>query len=668
MTNRIFSITGLFLFASLSLSLAQENKGELRVGEKVSFELAKEESHQFSIDLEKDQFALLKLSQRGIDVLITTFKPKGEEIETFDTPNGSNGPEYITIVSNTAGIYRLEVKPFDESQDPGLYDLEILKIEDKPVSEEGKVDQLFAIWDNDNTPGAAISIVKDGEILYKKGYGVSNLEYDIPVTPATIFHIASVSKQFTAFSILLLEQEGQLSLDDDIRLYIPEVPDFGKTITLRHLAHHTSGMRDQWNLLALAGWRLDDVITREQIFKLISNQQELNFSPGDEFLYCNTGFTLLAEVVARVSGKSFARFTKERIFEPLHMSSTLFYDDHEKIVPNRAYSYYQAGSEFKKSVLSYANVGATSLFTTVEDLSLWTSNFEDPVVGDETLIAKMNQRGVLNSGDTIGYALGQSVYKYRGADVIGHGGADAGYRTNIARFPAHGFSVIVFSNNGTFNPASMCLKVADIYLENELDPEEIVASESKEVVQDEISMDEDTLRSYQGDFELQPGFIIKITLQDGGLIAQATGQQNVKLEPVSNTEFKVVGVDATVSFHRDSTNQVSMLKLYQGGQILNAPRAEPFDTDSVDLSEFVGPYYSDELSTSYEFVIENGTLLAKHQRHSDIKLSPVKRDAFSGDTWFFGQADFVRNEDGSITECLISSGRVRNIKFRRQAE
>jgi CubicO group peptidase (beta-lactamase class C family) len=176
-----------------------------------------------------------------------------------------------------------------------------------------KVDELFDKWDSSKTPGAAVAIVKDGSIIYKKGYGSANLEYDIPITTSTIFHIASVSKQFTVFSILLLEKEAKLSLEDDIRKYIPEVPDFGKTITLRHLASHTSGLRDQWNLLAMAGWRLDDVITKEHVLKLISNQKELNFNPGEEFLYCNTGFTLLAEVVSRVSGQTFSEFTAQNI-------------------------------------------------------------------------------------------------------------------------------------------------------------------------------------------------------------------------------------------------------------------------------------------------------------------------------------------------------------------
>ena len=330
-----------------------------------------------------------------------------------------------------------------------------------------QVDALFAPWANEDSPGAAVAVVKDGKIIYKNGYGMANLEYGIPNTPSTVFHIASVSKQFTVFSVLLLEKDGKLSLEDDVRKYIPEVPDFGKTITLRHLASHTSGMRDQWNLLVMAGWRFDDVITREHIMKMVTHQKELNAVPGQEFNYCNTGFTLLAEVVARASGKSFAEFTEERIFKPLGMNSTLFYDDHERIVKNRAYSYYQDDGTYKKSVLSYANVGATSLFTTVEDLSLWAMNFETPKVGDKAIFDKMNEQAVLNNGERIDGALGQFVTPYKGLNQIQHGGADAGYRTYLGRFPDQRFAVIVFSNEASFSSGQMALKVVDIYLKDE---------------------------------------------------------------------------------------------------------------------------------------------------------------------------------------------------------
>jgi CubicO group peptidase (beta-lactamase class C family) len=646
---------------------AQVEKGELKGNESLSAQLEKDESHKYTLDLDENQFALLMLYQRGIDVIITTTDPEGGELEIFDSPNGRYGPEYFTIVSAEAGEYGIEVKPFDEFQVKGVYELEILRIEPKAETKGEQVDQLLSRWDNRNTPGAAISVIMNGEIAFKNGYGMANLEYDIPISSTTIFHIASVSKQFTAFAIVLLEEEGKLSLDDDVRKYIREVPDFGDTITLRHLVHHTSGLRDQWNLLALAGWRLDDVITKEQILKLVANQKELNFRPGEEFLYCNTGFTLLAEVAERVSGQSFTDFTRERIFEPLNMRNTFFYDDHQRIVKNRAYSYFIDSTGFKKSVLSYSNVGATSLFTTVEDLSKWALNFEDPVVGNEGMIEKMNRKGSLNNGDNINYALGQSVNIYKGLNRIGHGGADAGYRTYIGRFPEQDFSVVVLSNDANFNSQLMAMKVTDIYLADfiiEAEPEE----KPEERIVGDIEIDPDILSAYVGDYEMQPGFVISINIEEESLVGQATGQQQVSLKPLSSYEFEIEGVNARISFHRDEYNQVTHMILYQGGQTREARKLSPFDPESFDLSEYEGKYYSDELMTAYEFVIEDGSLIAKHQRVSDIKLTLIKPDMLAGDVWFMGQIEIVRNDNGSVEGCMVSSGRVRNLRFDKTAE
>ena len=531
------------------------------------------------------------------------------------------------------------------------------------IEKQKQVDELFTEWDTNNTPGAAVAIVKDGAIIYKKGYGIANLEYDIPITPSSIFHIASVSKQFTVFSILLLEKQGKLSLDDDIRKYIPEVPDFGKTITLRHLASHTSGLRDQWNLLSMAGWRMDDVITKAHVLKLVSMQKELNFTPGDEYAYCNTGFTLLAEVVARVSDMSFAEFTEKNIFEPLKMNNTLFYDDHEKIVKNRAYSYQQDSSGFKKSVLNYANVGATSLFTTVEDLSLWAMNFKDIKVGDSTIINKMNTPAVLNNGETFGGALGQFVGDYRGLNEIQHGGADAGYRSYLTRFPTENFVVIVFSNSAEFNPDGIAHKIVDIYLEDKLKPEDR-PEEIKEASNFEaITVDEKILNTYVGDFELQPGFVISINLNEGKLTGQATGQAAFPLTPKSTTEFKVEGVDAKIEFIPNEGENIKLIKLHQGGQIMDAPRVDKLKKSSVILTDYSGDYYSEELATTYTFTVVGDSLVAKHSRLNDFKLNHIKEDMFFGEAWFFGQVEFIRDENNIVTGCKVSNGRVRNLFF-----
>ncbi len=531
-----------------------------------------------------------------------------------------------------------------------------------------QVDSLLAEWDSPEKPGASVAVVHDGAIVYKKGYGSANLEYGIPNTPSTIFHIASVSKQFTAFSVLLLQASGQLSLDDDIRKYIPEVPDFGKTITLRHLANHTSGLRDQWNLLAMAGWRLDDVITKEHVLQLVSKQRELNFDPGEEFVYCNTGFTLLAEVVSRVSGKTFAEFTRENIFEPLKMSNTVFYDDHQKIVKNRAYSYYMDGDEYKKSVLSYANVGATSLFTTVEDLSRWTMNFKSTKVGNAEIIQQLNTKATLNNGKNFGGALGQFVNQYKGLNQIQHGGADAGYRTYLGRFPDQDFAVIVFSNYARFNPRGIALKIADLYLadyyvKQEAKPDKPV----KKVKYKKLKPKQ--LERFTGFYwNEKDRYSRKIYVKDDTLRYFRNEYSESPLMPIDNNEFQMlgVGVDLKIKFEVKDNGQIMAVTIGNGTPA-TLESYEPKPPSKDDWAAFTGTYYSPELETSYTIKIEDDKLLAKHFRTGDIEIKRAKDDFFSSNRWYFGNVEFVRNSNGMVQGMKVSSGRVRNLWFEKRS-
>ena len=266
--------------------------------------------------------------------------------------------------------------------------------------------------------------MKDGRIIYKHGYGMADLDHNVTITPSTVFHVASMSKQFTAASIVLLAQEGKLSLDDDVRKYIPELPDFGSLITIGNLIHHTSGLRDQWDLLELAGWRYSlDLITDEDVMSVVARQKELNFKPGEKYVYCNTGYTLLATIVKRVSGMSFREFTTQNIFEPLGMMNTHFRDDHAEIVKNNAYGYEpEKTGTFRLSNTNFDTVGATSLHTTVEDLALWDENFYHPRVGGASFLEQMLQRGKLNNGENQDYAFGLVVGKYKGLATVDHAG------------------------------------------------------------------------------------------------------------------------------------------------------------------------------------------------------------------------------------------------------
>lgn len=334
-----------------------------------------------------------------------------------------------------------------------------------------KADSLFTEWNKPGMPGAAVGVVHRGKLIYAKGFGEADLETGARIGPETIFHVASVSKQFTAFAIVLLAGEGKLSLDDDIHKYIPEVPDFGKTITIRHLLNHTSGLRDQWNLLAMAGWQLDDVITNQHVQNLVTRQKELNFEPGSAFAYCNTGYTLLAEIVSRVTKQPFTSWMERTVFKPLGMKNTQFFDNQEGIVKGRAYSFHRTHGTpgptmFSKSILSYGNVGATSLFTTINDLALWINNFRSPKVGTAATMKQMLEQGRLTKGDTLSYASGLIHGKHKGLAFYGHDGADAGFRSSLMYFPKEDYGFIVLSNQAEFFAGMKNAEVADIYLKS----------------------------------------------------------------------------------------------------------------------------------------------------------------------------------------------------------
>lgn len=339
------------------------------------------------------------------------------------------------------------------------------------------VDGLFSKYDS-STAGVALAVVQDGKIILKKGYGMANLEHGVPITPKTVFNAGSVSKQFTAFAIYLLERQGKLSLEDDVRKYVPEIPQTDKAVRIKHLLAHTSGIRDQLSLLTLAGGRMDDVITTPRILRLLSRQKHLNFEPGSRYLYGNSGYTLLAEIVQRVSGQSFAEFTRATIFEPLGMRDTRFCDDYGTIVKGRADSYAVENGVSRKVSLTDSAVGASNLHTTVEDMARWSVNFEKPLVGDADLIRRFNEPSLLDNGeravyyadgDDIGYhAKGQVVRVYRGLKVLSHGGHTAGYRSTFWRFPDQRFALVLLSNDEHFAQLGNAEAVADHCLKDAL--------------------------------------------------------------------------------------------------------------------------------------------------------------------------------------------------------
>ena len=530
------------------------------------------------------------------------------------------------------------------------------------TSLEGQVDEIFAAWDSPDSAGCAVSIMRNGSIVYKQGYGMANLEYGVPITPSSIFHVASVSKQFTAFAVMLLATQGKISLDDDVRKHVPEVPDFGPTITIRHLIHHASGLRDQWSLLGMAGWRFEgDVITQKDVLDITSRQTALNFEPGAEYLYSNTGYTLLGVIVERISGVSLREFARENIFEPLGMRDTHFHDDHRMIVKNRAYAYGRTGEDdaLKTRIPDFDVVGATSLFTTVEDLAKWDRNFYDARVGGSDLIEQMHVRGVLQNGNEIPYAFALVHGEHRGLRTVGHGGADAGYRANFVRYPDQGVTIAVLCNFPSSDPGGKARQVAGVYLADEFTEPADGDGGAEEPV--EIS---DAERTRVAGVYSDPAtdLVVVVNNRDGSLTAGSGGDGGRPLVHLGSHRFRVANSSQILALEFSSPNGEPRLRLPSdaGDRVLQwAPFANP---TSEQLAEYTGTYHSDELGIAYEFFVRDGKLLLRHRKRDGVTLAPTMADRFG----YGGQGiTFTRDRGAKIDGFTMSSGRVRRVRFER---
>jgi CubicO group peptidase (beta-lactamase class C family) len=325
-----------------------------------------------------------------------------------------------------------------------------------------QIDGVFKPWRGNSSPGCAVGVYKDGRIIFERGYGRADLEHDVPIDADSVFYVGSVSKQFTAFAAALAIQQGRMSPDDSIRKFLPELPPYADAITVRHLIHHTSGLRDYNTLLAIAGRRGDEAYDNLTVLRITARQNKLNFSPGDEYLYSNTGYTLLATIVERATGTPFAAFAAARIFEPLGMKATHYHVDAGRLVKRRALAYAE-GSDggWRLDTPSNERAGAGGLYTSVRDLVRWDENFYHPTVGNEALIRQVQTPGRLNDGAALTYAWGLQIGSYHGKPVVEHGGALGGYRAHLMRFPEEHLSVTALCNLGSIIPSRLVRQVAD---------------------------------------------------------------------------------------------------------------------------------------------------------------------------------------------------------------
>lgn len=560
----------------------------------------------------------------------------------------STRPLSIQCVLATAALTIALAAPAAAQVDPGI-----------DSADAARIDSIFSEWDRPGSPGAALGIVRSGRLVFAKGYGMADLEHGVPIGPSTPFHVASESKQFTALMVLVLAERGTLSLDDDVRRWIPEVPDFGPTITIRHLLNHTSGLRDQWQALALAGRYGADAITTGDVLRMVVRQRALNFEPGSMELYCNTGYTLLAEVVARARGTSFRELLRETIFEPLGMRETHVHDDLRELVPRRAESYRTtATGAFERRILNYAAPGATSLWTTVEDMAAWLAELQRPTLASPSTYAPLYARDTLNDGTEVFWGYGMNVGEHRGRIRYGHGGGDAGFRAWSVRFPDDDLGVVVFANLASMNPGpfgdALALAVADLFLP--------VDGAGPSVPEPDVPGPD--LDALVGSYGSPDGRIVNVTNHFGELLVRdLDGKSEARLEPVGPVAF-VLDDDPTgrAEFVMEA-DRASTIEIERDGGVWRGTRVDAVPPGGLGV--YAGPYLSRELGTTWTIAASEEGLVARHLMHEDVPLTPVVRDLFEADAWFLREVRFTRDAAGVVDGLLVSAGRIKEVRFER---
>jgi len=524
-----------------------------------------------------------------------------------------------------------------------------------------KVDKVFTAWDSTTSPGAALAVVQDGAIIYERGYGMAKLEDGLVMTPDKVFDIGSVSKQFTAACLAFLVRDGKVAPGDDIRKYIPEFPQYEKVVTVEHLLHHTSGIRDYNALLELSGFRDDsDCPTNDEALDVICRQKKLNYLPGEEYSYTNSGYFLIGLIVERVSGQSLNQFAQERIFKPLGMSHTLFQQDHTQIIKDRASGYSPEGKSFRLNMSNWDEVGDGNVYTTVEDLSFWDQAFTNGKLGPG--ITDMLQTvGTLNNGTKQDYAWGLVIGEYKGLKTVSHSGAWAGFRAAILRFPEQKFSVICLANLASMNPTGLCRRVADIYLAPLLKdtPKETT------VLPNPVTLTPQELAALAGNYQDSKfGLWMSLSVKDNGLRLGEVAN-DLPAVPVSATRFQatVAGTPLVLEFAPVEKGQPRRAKLTYGTEeayeFTQATSLKPLTPAQLD--EFAGDYNSPELlGATYQLVVDKGSLIVKFRSASQSPMKAMAPDKF---TLEGVNLDFVRNRGGKITGATLSTGRAAGIVF-----
>lgn len=531
-------------------------------------------------------------------------------------------------------------------------------------SVSNQMDIIFKKYTMASGPGAAVAVLRDGKIVFKKSYGFANLEYGQPINSSSVFDLCSVTKQFTGLAISTLIQEGKITLHDDIRKYLPQVPDFKKVITVDNLVHHTSGLRDYPEALMLAGWRYTELCTLDDVMTFVSHQKELDFEPGSKESYCNTDYVLLAAIAEKVTGKSFPEWMKENVFSPLQMNNSFILSDSRTIIPNLATSYSHSNQEYQKYNDILSSYGSSCMYATIDDLTKWVFHFQEMLEAKDPVYIRMLQGSMLNNGEKVAYGFGLEQDTYQGLKTIWHTGAWCGYRTIIINYPEQHFAIITLSNADDNDIGGLYVReIAAVFLKDVLKTNEQEVERVKTLPT--IKLDNAVLQKYTGRFKMDVnnGPTLSFTIENGQLVGH-NGNVSFGLEARTESCFYDPSDRATITFDNSDT-----YVFRDAGITIRANRTtdEPvkkikFNPTVAQLKAYTGTYYSDELETLYLIDIEDGHLALRHFRRGeyDLHAEPYTANEFRSNT---GTIDFYMNAKNQVAGFKLSGERVKNIRF-----
>ncbi|MBT8405374.1 MAG: beta-lactamase family protein [Gemmatimonadetes bacterium] len=651
--------------AGLTAQTVSIERGQLRSGS-----LETGDTARFTFEAGEDFLLYGEVNQISVDVVVTLTDAEGRRVgPAWDTP--ARGAEAFSTTIETGGTYTLNVAPFEDEE--GDFEVRILQLEERSDDPEDLADQLMFAYSRPGGPGGAVQVWRNGRTVFSKAYGLADLAHEIPFRTTTPTNIGSTSKQFTAFAVMLQAERGLLDLDDDIREHVPELPEFDEIITIRHLLTHTSGLREFLNLYSLTGAPATG-ISRDHVITIAQRQPSLQNSPGEEWNYNNTAFSLAATIVERTSDQDFDDFLEENVFGPLGMESSVARMEPSQLIPGRADGYTPGGSGWMAPGDLGGAIGAGGIYASVEDLQRWGENMLEPTVGTAETVEAMMTEHMLNDGEGSGYGFGLFIDEQRGLLRRHHGGADVSHRSMIVHYPEIEAGLTVQSNAATFNSANVAFQLGAAFFGDEMEPEEEAVADAEF---DASAWDREDFDVFEGSYSLDeaPQMVVRFWRDEETLYTQMTGQQALEVEPVSPTRFRVVVVDAQFEFETEE-GEATGATLYQGGREMHATRVAEDEVEEAewspeDLTDFVGRFYSEEIETFYEVRLD----MPDDEDGEDAEPRLVMNQLWMGDRPMSASTDedtftaanmtlqFERDRHGTVTGFYVDVTRTRDVRF-----